>query len=166
MNISPRILGEKVDEVVSKTDTSNVPIWGVDTDCENGFEFENIDIQKKMIMGQRKPPISYSEKTTDKKESPIYIQDNIEHLIIGDSIIQGINENKFQKNFGTKVVQLRGKDMIDVQEYLDQVILKRGNPTNIIHTCTGSNDTKKLTIDEIENRFEELIEFLRNKFST
>ena len=83
-----RIIDEKVDEAVSKTDTSNVPIWGVDTDSENGFE--NIDIQKKMTMGPRKPTKSYSERTTIKKEPPVYIQDNIEHLIIGDSIMNNL----------------------------------------------------------------------------
>ena len=151
-----RIIKEKVDEAVSKTDTSHVPIWGVDTDSEN--DFENIDIQKKMTMGPRKPPTElYSERTTNKKEPPVYIQDNMEHLIIGDSIIQGINENKFHNSFGTKVVSLRGKGIIEVHEYLDKVLFKRGNPKNII-IHTGSNDIKKLTIDEMENRFEELIE--------
>ena len=158
-----RIIEEKVDKAVGKTDTSNVPIWGVDTDSEN--DFENMDIQKKMTMGPRKPPKSYSERTTNKKEPPVYIQDNIEHLIIEDSIIQGINKSKFHKNFRTEVVSLRGKGIIEVHEYLDQVIFKRGNPKNII-IHTGTNDIKKLTIDKMENRFEELIEFVKNKFST
>ena len=96
-----RIIEEKVDEAVSKIDTSNVPVGGVDTDSEN--DFENIDIQKKMTMGPRKPPKSYSERTTNKKEPPVYMQDNIEHLIIGDSIIQGINENKFHKTLEQKL---------------------------------------------------------------
>ena len=48
-----RIIKEKVGEAVSKSDTSNVPIWGVDINSEN--DFENIDIQQKMTMGQRKP---------------------------------------------------------------------------------------------------------------
>ena len=48
-----RIIEEKVGEAVSKSDTSNVPIWGVDINSEN--DFENIDIQQKMTMGQRKP---------------------------------------------------------------------------------------------------------------
>ena len=156
-----RIIEEKVDEAVSKADTSNVPIWGVDTDSEH--DFEHLDIQKKMTMDPKKPFESYSERITNKKEPPVHIQDNIEHLIIGDSIIQGINENKFHKNFGTKVVPLRGKGIIEVCEYLDQVIFKRGNPKNII-IHTGSNDINKLTIDEMENRFEELIEFVKNKF--
>ena len=45
------------------------------------------------------------------------------------------------------------------------MLFKRGNSKNII-IHTGSNDIKKLTIDEMENRFEELIEFVSNKFST
>ena len=44
------------------------------------------------------------------------------------------------------------------------MLFKRGNPKNII-IHTGSNDIKKLTIDETENRFEKL-EFVKNKFST
>ena len=103
-----RTIEEKVDEAVSKADTSNVPIWGVDTDSVH--DFEHIDIQKKMTMDPRKPFKSYSERITNKKEPPVHIQDNIEHLIIGDSIIQGINENKFHKNFGTKVS--RSEEMV------------------------------------------------------
>ena len=113
-----------------------------------------------MTMGPRKPSKPYS-----KKEPPVYIQDNIEHLIIGDSITQGINENKFHKNFGTKVVSLRGMGIIEIHEYLDQVVFKRGNPKNII-IHTGSNHIKKLTTDEMGNRFEELREFVKNKFGT
>ena len=135
----------------------------MDTDSEN--DFEHIDIQKKMTMDPRTPFKSYSERTTNKKEPPVQIQDTIEHLIIGNSIIPGINENKFHKNFGTKVVSLRGKGIVEIHEYLDQVIFKRGNPKNII-IHTGSNDINKLTIDEMENRFEELIEFVKNKFGT
>ena len=56
-----RIIDEKVGEAVSKTDTSNVAIRRVDTDCEN--DFENIDIQKKMTIGPRKPP--NNNKTND-----------------------------------------------------------------------------------------------------
>ena len=48
-----RIIEEKVGEAVSKSDTSNVLIWGVEINSEN--DFENIDIQQKMTMGQRKP---------------------------------------------------------------------------------------------------------------
>ena len=148
---------------VTQANTSNVQFGGVNIDSEN--DFENIDIQKKMTMGPRKPPKSYSERTANKKEPPVYIQYSIEHLIIGDSIIQGINENRFHKNFGTKVVSLRGKGTFEVHQYLDQVLFKRGNPKNII-ICTRSNDIKKLTIDEMENKYEELIEFVKNKFST
>ena len=52
----------------------------------------------------------------------------------------------------TTVVSLRGKGIIEVHEYLDQVLFKRANPKNII-IHTGLNDIKKLTIDEMENRF-------------
>ena len=102
-----------------------------------------------MTIDPSKPFKSYSERITNKKEPPVHIHDNIAHLIIGDSIIQGINENKFHKNFGMKVASLRGKGIIEVHEYLDQVIFKRGNPKNII-IHTGSNDVNKLTIDEME----------------
>ena len=96
-----------------------------------------------MTMDPRKPFKSYSERITNKKEPPVHIQDNTEHLIIGDLIIQDINENKFHKNFGMKVVSLRGKGIIEVHEYLDQVIFKRGNPKSII-IHTGSNDINKI----------------------
>ena len=37
------------------------------------------------------------------------IHESVEHLIIDDSLIQGIKENLFHKNATTKVVSLRGK---------------------------------------------------------
>ena len=56
-----------------------------------------------MSMDPRKPFKSYSERITNKKEPPVHIQDNIEHLLTGDSIIQDINENNFTKTLKRKL---------------------------------------------------------------
>ena len=61
-------------------------------------------------------------KATSTPENKV-IHETIEHLIIGDSLVQGIKENLFHKNTTTKVVPLRGKGIKQAYEFLDETII-------------------------------------------
>ena len=74
--------------------------------------------------------------------------ESIEHLIIGDSLVQGIKENLFHKNATTKVLPLKGKGIKEAYEFVDKAIFTKGKPKNII-THIGSNDlTKVKSVEE------------------
>ena len=94
---------------------------------------------------------------------------SVEHLIIGDSLVQGIKETLFHKNATTKVVSLRGKGIKEVYEFLDKVIFTEGKPKNII-IHIGSNDlTKVKSVEEgknLEIKYEELISMVKKKFDS
>ena len=66
------------------------------------------------------------EEATDRR--PIDLQ----HLIIGDSIIQGIKEQVFHKRQRTKVVSLKGKGINEVRNYIERMSLQGKDPQNII----------------------------------
>ena len=56
------------------------------------------------------------------------IHESVQHLIIGDSLVQGIKENLFHKNAATKVVPHRGKGIKEAYEFLDKAIFTTGKP--------------------------------------
>ena len=97
------------------------------------------------------------------------IHESVEHLIIGDSLVQGIKETLFHKNATTKVVSLRGKGIKEVYEFLDKAIFTEGKPKNII-IHIGSNDlTEVKSVEEgknLEIKYEELISMVKKKFDS
>ena len=84
----------------------------------------------------------------------------LEHLIIGDSIIQNISSDKFHKGKKTKIITQRGKGIDNVMDYLHQTEL---DPKNlIIHT--GSNDIANMDVDNVKEKFESLFDIIIKKF--
>ena len=84
----------------------------------------------------------------------------LEHLIIGDSIIQNISSDKFHKGKKTKIITQRGKGIDNVMDYLHQTELDLKNL--IIHT--GSNDIANMDIDNVKEKFESLFDIIIKKF--
>ena len=97
------------------------------------------------------------------------IHESVEHLIIGDSLVQGIKETLFHKNATTKVVSLTGKGIKEVYEFLDKAIFTEGKP-KIIIIHIGSNDlTKVKSVEEGKNLeiiYEEMISMVKKKFDS
>ena len=109
----------------------------------------------------------FLKATSTPNDNIIY--ESVEHLIIGDSLVQRIKETLFHKNATTKVVSLRGKGIKEVYEFLDKVIFTEGKPKNII-IHIGSNDlTKVKSVEEgksLEIKYEELISMVKKKFDS
>ena len=87
-------------------------------------------------------------------------ENEIHHLIIGDSIIQGIKGSLFHKGKNTQVVSLRGKGVTEVKEYIQKMSTQ---PKNIIIHC-GSNDLVKSTSEDVSNKVAILIDIIKEKF--
>ena len=88
-------------------------------------------------------------------------ENDIHHLIIGDSIIQIIIKGSlFQKGKNTQVVSLRGKRVIEVKEYIQKMSTQ---PKNIFIHC-GSNDLIKNTSENVKNKIAILIDIIQEKF--
>ena len=89
--------------------------------------------------------------------------DDLQHLIIGDSIDQGIKSQQFHKGQNTKVISLRGKGLQEVRKYFQSVLLEGSQPENIfIHV--GSNDVLNDTAENFIKEYESLIEEIKIKF--
>ena len=73
-------------------------------------------------------------------DNPSNNENDIHHLIIGHSIIQGIKGSLFHKGKSTQVVSLRGQGVTEVKEYIQKMSTQ---PKNIIIHC-GSNDLIKI----------------------
>ena len=84
-------------------------------------------------------------------------EDNFHNLIVGDSIVQGIDEQLFNKGKNNRVVSLRGKGIEQVRKFLEDFHGKKPQ-TVIIHV--GSND---LTKDSPE-AFESFVAYVKHKF--
>ena len=82
------------------------------------------------------------------------------HLIIGDSIIQGIKGSLFHKGKNTEVVSLRGKGVTEVKEYIQKVSTQS---KNIIIHC-GSNNLIKNTTEDVKNKAAILTAIIQEKF--
>ena len=97
------------------------------------------------------------------------IHESVEHLIIGDSLVQGIKENLFHKNAATKVVSLRRKGIKEAYEFLDKAIFTKGKPKNII-IHIGPNDLTKVKLVEggknLGIKYGELISMVKKKFDS
>ena len=73
-------------------------------------------------------------------------------LIVGDSILQGINEQKLER-YNTKVRSFPGSTIDDLYDYCKPLLKKK--PANIIIHC-GTNDAHKKTAGEIINELKNL----------
>ena len=107
-------------------------------------------------------------KATSTPENKI-IHESIEHLIIGDPLVQGIKENLLHKNTTTKVVPLRGKGIKEAYEFLDKAIITKGKPKNIIIHIESSDLTKVKSVEEgkyLEIKYEELMSMVKKKFDS
>ena len=91
------------------------------------------------------------------------LSDDLQHLIVGDSIVQGIKNQQFYKGQTTKVISLRGKGSQEVRKYFQSVSLEGSQPKNIfIHV--GSNDVLNDTAEKFKKEYETLIEEIKIKF--
>ena len=87
---------------------------------------------------------------------------DLQHLIIGDSIIQGIKEQVFHKGKRTKVLSLKGKGINAVRDYIERMSLQGKDPQNII-IHVGSNDLNHYSLALLSKEFEDLIEYIQEK---
>ena len=88
-------------------------------------------------------------------------EDNLHNLIIGDSIVQGIDEQLFHKGKNNKVASLRGKGIEQVRKLFEEFHGK--DPlTIVIHV--GSNDLTKDSPEAVNRAFESLVEYVKHKF--
>ena len=87
---------------------------------------------------------------------------DLQHLIVGDSIIQGIKEQIFHKGQRTKIVSLKGKGMNEVRDHIERMSIQGKDPQNItIHV--GSNDLNHYSPELLSKKFEDLIEYIQEK---
>ena len=99
---------------------------------------------------------SISEHASRNKSA----NNKLEHLIIGDSIIQNISSDKLHIGKKTKIITQRGKGIDNVIDCLHETEL---DPKNlIIHT--GSNDIANMDIDNVKEKFESLFDIIIKKF--
>ena len=116
---------------------------------------EDCEITEKMI----KPIVASSKRQWGCESDED--KDNLHNLIVGDSIVQGINEQLFHKGKNNRVVSLRGKGIEKVRKFLEDFHGKHPQ-TIIIHV--GSNDLTKESPEAVNRAFESLVEYVKHKF--
>ena len=142
--------------------------------CQDGIEYVCVISSHRKIQEQRKSLCIWKRKEwADDEEALDDIHDDrssiseqaswnksannkLEHLIIGDSIIQNISNDKFHKSKKTKIITQRGKGIDNVKDYLQQTEL---DPKNLI-MHTGSNDIANMDIDNVKEKFESLFDIM------
>ena len=92
INSATKIIEGKAEEVVSKVSTPARTVWAIDTDTDSDVESESITRNKPTPKTQYK-----TQKSFTRREQKTHIEDDTQHLIIGDSLIQGIDQNKIHK---------------------------------------------------------------------
>ena len=91
------------------------------------------------------------------------LPDDLQHLIVRDSIVQGIKNQQFHKGQNTKVISLRGKGLQEVTKYFQSVSLEGSQPKNIfIHV--GSYSVLNDTAEKFRKEYETFIEEIKIKF--
>ena len=80
-------------------------------------------------------------------------------LVVGDSILQGIKENKLKK-YNIKVRCFPGCQIDDLYDYVRPLLKK--NPTNLIIHC-GTNDASTKTAGQIINELKNLQVFIEEQ---
>lgn len=80
-------------------------------------------------------------------------------LVIGDSILQGLNENRL-KRYNVKIRSFPGSTIDDLYDYIKPLLKK--NPTNVVIHC-GTNDAARKTAGEIINELKNLQVYIEEK---
>ena len=88
-------------------------------------------------------------------------EDNLHNLIVGDYIVQGIDEQLFHKGKNNRVVSLRGKGIEQVRKFLEDF---HGKHLQIIIIYVGSNDLTNDSPEAVNRAFESLVEYVKHKF--
>ena len=147
---------EKHNTIIAKENEN----WGQDD------SFETFSVHEEDQSKAKEPtPFQFVRKksTSTPQLNTETLPDDLQHLIVGDSIVQGIKNQQFHKGQNTKVISLRGRGLQEVRKYFQSVLLEGSQPKNIfIHV--GSNDVLNDTAENFIKEYETLIEEIKIKF--
>ena len=142
-------LKEKHNTIIAKENEN----WGQDDSFET-FSVHEEDQSK----AEEPTPFQFvSKKSISTPQlNTETLPDDLQYLIIGDSIVQGIKNQQFHKGQNTKVISLRGKGLQEVRKYFQSVLLEGSQPKNIV-IPVGSNDILNDTAENFIKEYETLM---------
>ena len=134
--------------------------WGQDDSFET-FSVHEEDQSK----AEEPTPFQFvcKKSTSTPQLNTETLPDDLQYLIVGDSIVQGIKNQQFHKGQNTKVISLRGRGLQEVRKYFQSVLLEGSQPKNIV-IHVGSNDVLNDTAENFIKVYETLIEEIKIKF--
>ena len=152
-----------------------LPRQSVSDDNENSFiEYDinsqetsevsnNISLKEQLIINRKE----YQEKYYDNKSVKNDVNEPTDHkwventvLVTGDSILNGIDENRLNPQGKVKVQAVPRARIKDINSYLQPLIVKC---PKIIIIHTGTNDALELTSRQIMDKLIELKSFILEK---